>query len=104
MRLLCELAIVAALIAAAWQKPFGERLGEVIPLFGKPAPPALAQPVAYHPGASPSGAWMWDPNRRTTLDRPAYNESRTFTGHIYYADDYGRKYWLDGQGKRRYDD
>ena len=101
MRFFCEIAVVAALLGAAWQKPLSERIS----LLTKPAAPApaalRAQPVA---AASPSGAWMWDKNRRTALDRPAYNNTRTFTGHIYYMGDDGRKYWLDAEGKRHYDD
>ena len=102
MRLLCELAVVAGLILTAWQKPFGDRISEAIPLGGK-APPVALSAVPAAPAASPSGAWMWDPNRRTTLDRPAYNETRTFTGHIYYVDEANRRYWLDARGKRHYD-
>jgi hypothetical protein len=106
MRSLIGVLLFAAIVALAWDKSFSERVGEVMPALAakkQSASPALrATPVSA--SASESGAWMWDPNRRTALDRPAYNQSRSFTGHIYYVDDYGRKYWLDNRGARRYDD
>ena len=97
MRFFCEIAVVAALLGAAWQKPLSERVS----LLTNASAAAPAQPVG---AASPSGAWMWDPNRRTALDRPAYDQTPTFTGHIYYLSDDGRKYWLDADGRRHYDE
>ena len=79
MRLLFELLIIAALIAAAWEKSYQERLGEALPMFAKgSSPPPRAEPArraapaasaqAAAPAASPSGAWMWDPKRKSALD------------------------------------
>jgi len=75
MRTLLEIIVVALLIALAWEKSFKDRLTEVpwigdkISASGKPTRSAKrAHPL---PSASPSGAWMWDPNRKTALDRPS---------------------------------
>jgi len=102
------------LIALSWDKSLGERLSE-IPLRGRyiagesasAMPATRATRVAAHtrgePAATPAnGAWMWDPNHRTALDRPA-NQTHTFTNHIYYVDNNGAKYWLDAQGQRHYE-
>ena len=111
MRSLLELVLLGAIIALSWEKSLSERVGDVIPGFvARDRAPVLmgghtarARAVSGSPAESQPGAWMWDANRRSTLDRPAYNDSRTFTGHIYYIDDHGRKYRLDGSGKRHYD-
>lgn len=127
MRIFLELLIAAALVALAWQVPYRDRFAEVIPSLGKtqttkPAPraadeerhvvahpqPAAEQPVAaqHAPAASPTAAanWMWDPKRPGSLDRPGHSPTPTvFTKHIYYTDEKGKKYWLDAQGKRHYE-
>jgi hypothetical protein len=67
MRTLLEIIVAGLLIALAWDKPFKERLSDLGWLSDK------AAPVSNHPrpSPSPSGAWMWDPNRKTVLDTPA---------------------------------
>ena len=75
MRLLLEIIIVAAIIALAWEKSLKERASE-IPVLGDKIGPTLKKSAKrpHRPGATPapsvSGAWMWDPNRKTALDRP----------------------------------
>ena len=93
MRLLGEIVIIGALIYVGWEIPFRDR-----------TPWAKAAP-APHVRAAPnhSGAWMWDPNRKTALDRPAYNQTRSFVGHITYVDEKGEPYWLDASGHRHYE-
>ena len=93
MRLIAEIAVVAALIALGWSKPFAERLGFGSPAVASPAsakqsakaatpasrPPAANPPAsaaapanaaaAAKPSPTVSGAWMWDANRPGSLDR-----------------------------------
>lgn len=112
MRLLVELLLAVALIVTAWETPYHERLSEAFPMFAPPSAPAdpsitqRALPVkgTRTPASPPpSGAWMWEKERKTSLDRPAYNDSRTFTGHVFYKDEAGKQYWIDGEGKRHYE-
>lgn len=108
MRLLLELLLIAALIAFGWEKSYHQWLGET-PVIGKFAVPAKSPPpavkaVAARPvaSASPNGAWMWQKNG--TLDQPAQKQApKSFTGHILYADEHGKEYWLDAQGQRHYE-
>lgn len=123
MRTIIEAVIAIALIAAAWEKPYREHLGEVIPALvpqtlsahAKPARPSLisrdahaprsfpAEVMAAAPTAAPqhSGDWMWRP---TALDHPGQSATpATFSKHIYYSDEKGAKYWLDAQGNRHYE-
>ena len=77
MRSLLEVAVLAAVVALAWEKSISQRVGEAIPALhpalaatsATRAPALRAQPAAAT--ASERGAWMWDPNRRSGLDRPA---------------------------------
>jgi hypothetical protein len=43
-----------------------------------------------------------DPNHRSTLDRPAYDQTQPSTS-TRYQDASGRSYWIDAQGVRHYD-
>ena len=100
MRSLLEIVLLGAVVAVAWEKSLSERVGEVIPALApeqaKSAPSKRAIPIA----ANSSGAWMWDPERRSPLDRPAYDPKER---HQWTVDDYGRRYWADAQGKRHYE-
>ena len=89
MRLLAELAVVAAVIAFGWNKSFSERAGMAAsPTRAKAAatatatprsaavpataaPKSAAAPVATNAAQSPTpdNSWMWDPNRKASLDR-----------------------------------
>ena len=106
MRLLLELAVVAALVTLGWNKSFSERVG-LASLSQAPAQPAARSASAVAtaadggaPARSPNGAWMWDPNRRATLDRPAYDSKQRQPWH---TDESGRRYRVDDQGKRHYE-
>ena len=93
MRLMLEVAVVAALIAFGWNKSFGERFGMSAPQppntqqsssakasgalpSSNVAGPAAAGPkragvapaAATAPSATPDTSWMWDPNRKGSLD------------------------------------
>lgn len=89
MRLLVELAVVAALIVFGWHTSFSSRLG-LAPAAEKTAakapaarraaavPPPTARPVAAapKPTAPPDNSWMWDPNRKGSLDRKTSPQPR----------------------------
>ncbi len=109
MRLVLELLVVAGLVALGWNKSFSERVGlsaaQTAPATAArvPAPAGAATDngsAAAPPASSPSGAWMWDPNRRAALDRPAYDAKQR---PQWETDGSGRRYWTDGQGKRHYE-
>ena len=95
MRLIAELLIVAALIALGWSKSFSERVGlsreESLPPRAVPTKAPAARATAPADGAAaaapatevttkssptPSGAWMWDPNRQGSLDRKTSPQPR----------------------------
>ena len=102
MRLLLEIVVVAALIALAWEKPWKEWVSEA-PLVGnKLVAPAKPQaPVVRSPTrASGAGAGT---RQRTTADHPLPTKDNSFTGHVFYLDDKGVRYWLDAQGQRHYE-
>lgn len=109
MRTLLELLLISALVIVAWEKPYHEWLGEAVPIFAKqPAHSDVGKVRRALPASQPSpaltnGAWMHDPNRKTALDRPAYNNSQSFTSHVVYKDESGKNYWIDGEGKRHYE-
>lgn len=92
MRLLIEIVVAVGLIALAWGKPLRERIpglkpaAESVAVSRAPATPAtvaasakaaappraVVTPVAALPLPTPvptvSGAWMWEKDRRTSLD------------------------------------
>jgi hypothetical protein len=82
MRLLLEVIVAAALIALAWQKSFKDWTRE-LPVIGSHITAATPPPKTKPAVTAPS--------------------PQSFTDHIYYTDDTGKRYWLDAQGKRHYD-
>lgn len=72
LRTLIEIVVAGLLIALAWEKPFKERVSE-LPWIGDKIAPVSNHPQSstLHPRPSPSasGAWMWDPKRKSILDR-----------------------------------
>jgi hypothetical protein len=72
LRFLFELIAVGLLIGLAWEKSFKERVAE-IPVIGEKLTAIQDRHTKRNPRPAPSasGAWMWDPNRKTALDRPS---------------------------------
>ncbi|HEV2046957.1 MAG TPA: hypothetical protein VGQ95_10210 [Chthoniobacterales bacterium] len=81
MRLLAEIVVIGALIYVRWEKPFRDQLPASVTGVAKSKSNATAasQPInasaAPHQPfvrstSTPSGTWMWDPNRHTALDSP----------------------------------
>ena len=98
MRLLGEIIIVSALIYLGWEKPFTQWIHgppPVAPVTVAPQPRPIVRA-----SATPSGEWMWDPARRSALDRPAYDSQ---SPSQRYQDAHGRHYWIDAKGIRHYD-
>ena len=76
MRLLIEIVLAAALIALAWEKSLKDRASEIpwigdkiVPVVETQRPRSQIRP-AVTPAPTVSGAWMWDPNRKSPLDLP----------------------------------
>jgi hypothetical protein len=74
MRLLLEAFVVAALIYLGWATPFRDYLPASVSGVAKSKSDSTATQPQPRPIArstsTPSGGWMWDPNRHTALDRP----------------------------------
>jgi hypothetical protein len=87
MRLLLEIIVIGALIALAWEKSFKDWASEA-PIIG---PRITAQSRTHAPSPQPSP------------ERPVPAETKSFTGHIFYVDEQGKKYWLDAKGLRHYE-
>ena len=100
MRSVIEIAILGAVVALGWEKSISERVGEAIPAFASTQPKVAAKRATPVAAAQTSGAWMWDPNRRSVLDRPAYDPKER---QPWTVDQYGRRYWVDAQGARHYE-
>jgi hypothetical protein len=117
VRLFCELFLVAVLIWLGWTKSFHDRIDQIRGVEPTPAPQqaqvrqtttaattaaAPRQPFLpasrARPPSTPSGAWMWDPAHRNTLDRPSYKTGDASAQQA--AQQSGQNYWIDGQGVR----
>lgn len=85
MRFIVEIIVAAALITLSWNKSFREWASEA-PLIGSHLTARTPAPNSKAPAP----------------DRLAYKETKSFTGHIYYTDEQGKKYWLDAKGIRHY--
>ena len=82
MRFLLELVVAVALIALSWNKSFKQWASEAPVIGSHFTEPALAKHAPPKTSATPP--------------------PKSFTGHIFYTDEQGKSYWLDAQGKRRY--
>ncbi len=116
MRLLVEILVVGALIYLGWEQPFKERANQVRAAVtskqaavaqpestaapAAPTPTPIPQPRPMIRATPPPGAWRTDPNHRSVLDRPAYDQTQPSQR---YQDASGRTYWIDAQGVRHYD-
>jgi hypothetical protein len=107
MRTLLEILVVVALVTLTWQKSIQDRVND---LTGRkpnaavvttgPATTTAPQPQLrplVRATATPSGDWMWDPSRRSALDRPAYNPNQSSQS---YQDQSHARYWIDSHGVR----
>lgn len=79
MRLLIEIFIVGALISLAWEKPLRDRLPATLTGIKQEVAKPSQRPQTSA-SATPSGAWMLDPNRRTVLDTPTPEPTVTRAG------------------------
>lgn len=87
MRLLIELIVAAALIALSWNKSFKQWASET---------PGLGH---YFTAQTQTPKPKSSVGPTSTATAPP----KEFTGHIYYTDEQGKKYWLDAQGRRHYE-
>ena len=100
MRSLIEIVLLGGVLALAWEKPISERVGEIIPALGDNKGASHSRPATPVAATNTSGAWMWDANRRSVLDRPAYDPKER---HPWTVDDHGRRYRADAKGARHYE-
>jgi hypothetical protein len=123
VRLFCELFLVAVLIWLGWTKSFHDRIDQIRGVEPTPAPvaqqtqapqtttaatatttaaaprqPFVPRYAPPRPASTPSGAWMWDPAHRGTLDRPSYKTGDASAQQ--QAQQYGQSFWIDAQGVR----
>jgi hypothetical protein len=122
VRLFCELFLVAVLIWLGWTKSFHDRIDQIrgvqptattqqaqvrqtTPVDGTttttataPRQPFIPRYAPARPASTPSGAWMWDPAHRGTLDRPSYKAGDTSAQQ--QAQQSSQNYWIDGRGVR----
>jgi len=113
MRLFCELFLVAVLIWLGWTKSYHDRIDQVRGVEPTPAPataqaqtttttaprqPFIPRYAPARPASTPSGAWMWDPAHRNTLDRPSYKTGDSSAEQA--AQQSSQNYWIDGRGVR----
>ena len=111
MRLLTEIVLALFLIIFAWEKPFKQWFGANAPPphTAHVSPPATPPPL---PVAPTTASWMWDANRKTSLDRGTYNQAYgvSHAPNYYFVgggvplltDAAGRTYWVDSQGVKHY--
>jgi hypothetical protein len=119
MRILAEIFVLGALIYLGWEQPFkvwvddtrrmlgGKQTTEVapqqeqqvVPMTPTPRPAPRIVPGIIRQPTPPPSAWRLDPNHRSVLDRPAYDQTQS----VRYRDASGRSYWIDAQGVRHYD-
>src|SRR6267142_7122800 len=112
MRLFCELFLVAVLIWLGWTKSFHDRIDQMrgvqpttttqqaqvrqtttadaTTTTTAPRQPFIPRYAPARP-STPSGAWMWDPAHRSTLDRPSYKTGDTSAQQ--QAQQSGQNYW-----------
>ncbi|HEX8078532.1 MAG TPA: hypothetical protein VF511_12015 [Chthoniobacterales bacterium] len=88
MRLLIEIIVAVALIALSWNKSFKQWASDA-PLIGS---------HLIAPAQSPAQKKVTTAVPPSTATPPT-----SFTGHIYYTDEQGKRYWLDAKGKRHYE-
>lgn len=62
--------ITVCVLAIGWSEPLRYRFMSRQEIYAEEHPmPEIASETPV--------PWMWDPNRRTPLDRPSYNEKRS---------------------------
>ncbi len=93
LRAVALIIILLAIVAIGWNEPLRYRFMSSADIYALENPPKETPPpmsVVTHtvtvPVASPTPNWMWDPNRKTSLDGGAYNGHRT----VYDPYMYGR--------------
>lgn len=105
VRLLCELVIILALVALGWQKSFHEWVDQARggSKSGAPEQQSARRALPANAAASRQPFNAVAPVRpRSGADQPAYDNKRSFTGHVFYKDEQGKTYWIDGAGRRHY--
>jgi hypothetical protein len=118
VRLFCELFLAAVLIWLGWTKSFHDRIDQIRGVQPEPAAqqaqvqqtstaattttaprqPFVPRYAPARPSSTPSGAWMWDPAHRGTLDRPSYKTGDSSAQQA--AQQSSQNYWIDGRGVR----
>lgn len=78
------LAIIGVVLLIGWKQPIRYRF------LSKAQIEAIEHPPTPEPAGSPTPRprevvpnWMWDPNRKTSLDRSSYNQTTSPWGYRY---------------------
>jgi hypothetical protein len=75
---------VGGVLAIGWNQPLSYRFMSPAEIYALENPTTPPPPPAPPPLSTPSGAWMWDPQRRTPLDTDAYNRASSVGPNYYY--------------------
>lgn len=91
-------AIVAGILFVGWNEPIRYRFMSQKEISLEESPIVVPTPIVRErlvarnvevpvpvpeTAPSPTPHWMWDPNRKTQLDRPPYNQNYG-SGYYYY--------------------
>jgi|KBSMisStandDraft_5_1062788.scaffolds.fasta_scaffold1797949_1 hypothetical protein len=90
---LAYFAILGLILFVGWKQPLSYRFMSKAQIYAiehpaAPPPPKATPPPQVVAAAAPTPTpvpWMWDPNRKTQLDRAPYNQNGYTGGSYLYA-------------------
>lgn len=94
MRLLAEILVIGVIVNFGWETPWNQRV---------PWLESVHSATSAHTGRARHRHSPGSKSQQPLADQPVYNKDRSFTGHIFYKDADGKKYWLDARGNKHYE-
>ena len=94
MRLLAGIVVIGAIVYFGWETPWNQKVPWLESVSGF---------NTAHAGKAHARHAAGNKQQPPLADQPDYNKDRSFTGHIFYKDADGKRYWLDAQGKKHYE-